>query len=316
MSAVIQPGEIRLPAQEAPFVRAADRKHVFRRRADRLLQLASDHPLEPFLMFVASVARAQQAALDRLDAGSVSLPPGLSLAEQRRRGEPVFSASSWRPEPVWHEVLAGILADVETAAPAPTRAAIDALRNMDRAELDTVARQVLDGDLAMADPARTPLVAAALQVYWTQLATALPVEDFGVIRSDPEPHPGHCPVCGSAPVASVVQIGGVQQGLRYLHCSLCESEWHLVRVKCSNCEATTGLEYLGLEGDQGAIKAEACRECQSYLKIFYMEKDFDVDAVADDLASLGLDLLLAEEGHLRNGPNLFFIPGEETADTR
>ncbi|WP_371682626.1 formate dehydrogenase accessory protein FdhE domain-containing protein [Escherichia coli] len=31
----------------------------------------------------------------------------------------------------------------------------------------------------------------------------------------------------------MVQIG-TTQGLRYLHCNLCETEWHVVRVKCSN----------------------------------------------------------------------------------
>ena len=311
MTEVIQPGEIRPPAQEAPFVRSADRKHVFRRRADRLLQLASGHPLEPFLMFMASLARAQQAALDQLAPDGVPLPSDLSLSDRRKRGEPVFAATGWTPEPVWRELLSAILDALEPSAPAPTRSAIDALRGMEPALLDQIARPILAGDLAMAEPAQTPLVAAALQAYWTHLATGLPTADFGTIRSDPEPHPGHCPVCGSAPVASIVHVGGAQQGLRYLHCSLCETEWHLVRVKCSNCQATTGIEYLGLEGDKGAIKAETCGECRSYLKIFYMEKDLDVEAVADDLASLGLDLLMADEDYLRSGPSLFFIPGEE-----
>ncbi len=39
-----------------------------------------------------------------------------------------------------------------------------------------------------------------------------------------------CPVCNSMPVSSMVQIG-TTQGLRYLHCNLCETEWHVVRIK-------------------------------------------------------------------------------------
>jgi FdhE protein len=310
---VIQPGEIRPPAQEAPFARSADRKHVFRRRADRLLQLANGHPLEPFLMFMAQLAQAQQAALDGLDPSRVAVPPDLSLAEHRRLGEPVFPAAGASPPHGWRDVLELILNQTEPSAPGPTRSAIAALRESDAASLDAMARAVLQGDLSMADPAQTPLVAAAVQVYWTHLASALPVEDFGTVRSDPEPHPGECPVCGSAPVASIVHVGGAQQGLRYLHCSLCETEWHLVRVKCSTCGTTTGLEYVGVEGDKGAVKAETCGECRSYLKIFYMDKDLEVEAVADDLASLGLDLLLGEEDYLRSGPSLFFVPGEAAA---
>ena len=43
--------------------------------------------------------------------------------------------------------------------------------------------------------------------------------------------------------------------------------------------------------------------------MFYMEKDNQVEAVADDLASLALDVLMDETGKARGGPNLFFHPG-------
>lgn len=90
------------------------------------------------------------------------------------------------------------------------------------------------------------------------------------------------------PVSSMVQIG-TTQGLRYLHCNLCETEWHVVRVKCSNCEQSRDLHYWSLENEQAAVKAESCGDCGTYLKILYQEKDPKVEAVADDLASLVLD---------------------------
>ena len=92
-----------------------------------------------------------------------------------------------------------------------------------------------------------------------------------------------CPVCGSMPVSSIVQIG-TTQGLRYLHCNLCETEWHVVRVKCSNCEQSRDLHYWSLDNEQAAVKA-SCGDCGTYLKIMYQEKDPKVEAVADDLAS-------------------------------
>ena len=73
------------------------------------------------------------------------------------------------------------------------------------------------------------------------------------------------------PVSSIVQIG-TTQGLRYLHCNLCETEWHVVRVKCSNCEQTRDLHYWSLDNEQSAIKAETCGDCGTYLKILYQEK--------------------------------------------
>ena len=120
---------------------------------------------------------------------------------------------------------------------------------------------------------------------------------------------GLCPVCGSHPVAGIVRIGGAQQGLRYLSCSLCATEWHMVRIKCSSCESTRGISYYVLEGSNGAVKAESCDECNSYLKLLYMEKDHQMEPVADDLASLALDVLMDETGKARGGPNLFFHPG-------
>lgn len=90
------------------------------------------------------------------------------------------------------------------------------------------------------------------------------------------------------PVSGVIQIG-TTQGLRYLHCGLCETEWHVVRIKCTNCEQTRDLNYWSLESEQAAVKAESCGDCGSYLKILSQEKDAKVDTVADDLATLILD---------------------------
>lgn len=131
----------------------------------------------------------------------------------------------------------------------------------------------------------------------------------GKARAEYGEHRQFCPVCGSIPVSSVVHLGTVN-GLRYLHCNLCESEWHVVRVKCSNCEQTGDLNYWSLESEQAAVKAESCGDCGTYLKILYQEKDPKVEAVADDLASLILDAKMEEEGFARNSINPFLFPGE------
>jgi FdhE protein len=41
-----------------------------------------------------------------------------------------------------------------------------------------------------------------------------------------------------------------------------------------------------------------------------MEKDPEVEPVADDLASVTLDLLVSEAGHQRSGHNLMLLFGE------
>ena len=55
------------------------------------------------------------------------------------------------------------------------------------------------------------------------------------------------------------------------------------------------------------ITAETCDECRGYVKIMQQHKEADVDPVADDVASLGLDLLVREEGYRRGAFNPFLL---------
>jgi len=150
-----------------------------------------------------------------------------------------------------------------------------------------------------------PLVAAGLQVYWVHQVAAL-----GLPALIPLDVPTVCPACGTRPVASVARSGGAAGGHRYLHCALCATEWNMVRIKCSDCESTTGIHYFGIDGGANAVKAETCDACSGYLKIFYMEKDAQVEPTADDLASTALDLLMADAGKMRSGPNLMLFAAD------
>jgi len=106
----------------------------------------------------------------------------------------------------------------------------------------------------------------------------------------------------------IVRVGGQFSGYRYLQCALCSTEYHVVRVKCSNCDSTKGIAYHGIEGGSEALKAESCDECHTYRKIGYQEKDYDFEPLADDLASLTLDLLMNEAGYRRSSPNPLLWP--------
>ncbi|MCY1552538.1 Protein FdhE [compost metagenome] len=82
-----------------------------------------------------------------------------------------------------------------------------------------------------------------------------------------------------------------------------------MRLKCSHCQSTKKLDYLHLDGSPQGIKAEACPSCRTYLKQLYLELAPDGECLSADLASLDLDLLLAEQGYLRRAPNLLLAPG-------
>ncbi len=304
-SAIIQPGEIERPAGEIPFLHIPERNWIFRDRAERLRTLAQGHAMKDFLLFAAGICDAQQAVLHAFP--EVPLPPETQLQLCREHGMPPLSVQSWLRDPAWQEALSLITAQIQEKANPVARESLARLQQMDGAGLEALADAILSGRYERIDLAAAPFVAAALQVYWTHMATTLGDRAFG--RSDVA---NLCPVCASHPVSSVVRIGSAEQGLRYLCCSLCETQWHMVRVKCSNCESTKGISYLMIEGTSGAVKAESCDECGSYLKIMYMDKDPHVDPVADDLATLALDLMMGDSGMLRSGPNLFLMTAPDS----
>ena len=161
------------------------------------------------------------------------------------------------------------------------------------------------GSMLNSTEAPLPSLPRPCRVYWTAMVSRLGLSAF--VRLE---HQSVCPCCGSRPAASVVRLGA-PSGHRYLHCSLCAAEWHLVRIKCSQCDTTEGIEYLHVADKYPAARAECCSGCGSYLKIFYQDKDQDVDPIADDLGTLALDLMISETtDKQRSGVNFALFQGE------
>ncbi len=79
-----------------------------------------------------------------------------------------------------------------------------------------------------------------------------------------------------------------------------------MRVKCTVCASTKGIGYQEVEGAPN-VKAETCDECHSYVKILQQQKDPNVEPLADDTASLALDLLVREKGYRRGAFNPFLL---------
>ncbi len=297
---VIQPGQIEPPSGEIPFIYLLPQDSVFRDRATRLRQLAKNHAMKDFLLFMAELTDAQHAALVAFP--KLPLPTEAEIGLCREHGMPPLSVQSWSRNPAWQEALKQIIAHVtKTATPAANKILMR-LQRMDSAALETFATAILSGQFEDMDIGAAPFVAAALQVYWTHMVTTLGAQAFGANGIS-----NLCPACASPPVSSIVRIGGAENALRYLSCSVCNTEWHMVRVKCCNCESTKGISYYMIAGSSGAVKAETCEECGTYLKIMIMDKDPQVDPSADDLATLALDLMMGESGKLRSGPNLLLI---------
>jgi FdhE protein len=280
------PGEVR-------YLRLPRPAPLFERRARRFRELAPGNPMGDFLEALGDVASVQAGLVGRVSA----LPPGTAV----EAATPLRTVT-WKRSPEWRDVLAGLVAGLRGRAwPAPAARSLRRLETAWPEEIEAMADGVLAGTPAATDLGEAPFVGAALQVYFSALAAGLSAEH--VERSG-----GACPVCDSPPVAGVI-LG--DDKLRYLSCSLCGSEWNLTRIQCWNCRTTGGIEFLGVAGDAGGLKAEACKACGAYLKLFYLERMPEVDPVADDVASLTLDLLAAQDGWARSGVNLFLLGGGE-----
>ena len=302
MQRILEPGQIEAFAQHGiPRLRLPDRAHVFSKRAERLRELsengASGHAIGDYLRLMATVADAQQAALATSQA---TLPSSAQIAHARTYGMPLIHATVWPREKHWRNVLIQ-LCDAVAALPGlpqSVRVMCDRLSRSQPEQVELEAAGLLAAQAAVIDVAAAPFLMAALQVGWVDLASRLTGNDVAGLDV-----PVVCPVCGTPPVASVVRTDPGSQGFRYLHCALCATEWHMVRVTCSHCQGTKGISYQSIEGGSEAIRAECCDTCRTYRKIFYQEKDTGVESVADDLASVALDLLLSEAGYHRASGN-------------
>ena len=301
-SRILEPGQIEAPAGQIRFLIPPGRD-LFARRADRLRHISHGHPMGEYLAFLALLVDAQQETLNQFPA--LPLPDTAEQALCRQHGMPLLGSRSLRRNPAWRTGLTTILRKMskDTLPPAASETIASLLKASEN-RLEEMADGILAGELDDISPQELPFVAAALQVYWVYMASTPGEDVFGRVDQG-----GICPVCGSYPGSGIICSTESGGGLRYLSCSLCASQWHMVRIKCSNCESTRGINHFILEGSNGAVKVESCDDCNSYLKLLYLEKDQNMEAVADDLATLTLDMLMYNDGKSRCGPNLLFHPG-------
>jgi FdhE protein len=302
MRRILEPGQIEAFAEGAiPRLRLPDRTRLFAARAQRLRELgASGAPgqaIGDYLRLMAAVAEAQQVALRTFEA---PLPTAAQIAQSHTHGMPLIHASGWPRAREWRDLVAQLCGSVAAAREVPpgAREACERLRALPPQQLEAQADALLAARADAIEVAAAPFLMAALQVYWVALASRLAPDNVAELEV-----PGLCPMCGTLPVASIVRADEHSQGYRYLHCALCATEWHLVRITCSQCQGTANIAYHSIEGAAEAIRAESCDECHTYRKILYQEKDANVEPVADDLASLALDLLMSEAGYHRGSGN-------------
>lgn len=308
---LLTPEQIAARQPSRPRWRKAAGDH-FSQRAARLRQLASHHPMSDFLLFCAALSEAQAGQFQQALAQPV---PALNAAWQ---GEQL----RWLRQSLAH--LATSLGD---ALPAAATGALATLNALDDAPLQTLTHDLLDGVYHPEHPAfaALPLLGASLQIL-----RSLQVVQSEACTDTPDAQhlhePGHCPACGGLPIASVMESGesgGNEHGVRYVECAWCASQWPVARIQCVGCGNTENIEFVRLTAAdspeestdskdahtrRGVQEIETCPSCQGGLKLVSTLRDPQAIASADDLASLALDMLAAEDGYQRIGFNPLLLP--------
>ena len=195
--------------------------------------------------------------------------------------------------------LLGLAEAIEKPAAAAEALARVAAANAGMRE--EIIRNVLADSIPVERLADHVYVAAAMQLHFARLAARLDDKRLVPVGD------GACPVCGAPPVSSMVVGWPRAHGTRFCACSLCGTLWHYVRIKCTICASTAGISYQEIDGGPGTVKAETCDSCRAYVKILHQQKDPALEPVADDVASLALDLLVREAGYRRGGVNPFLL---------
>lgn len=285
---------------DPPFAVLPNPTSLFKTRAGRFASLAPGHDIEPYLGFMAQVAEAQHAITAELP--PPTLPPAAEMETALAHGMPPIALGRMALDGVADAAFEQLVAKLKSFdLPPGPRAAVEAVAAADTAHRRGLMQAIIADEIPEDAVAEHVLAAAALQVHCARLAATLDADKLTRVAD------GACPACGGAPASSMIVGWEGAHGTRFCTCSICATHWHVSRIKCLVCGTEKGIAYHSLEGSPGVVMGETCEECRSYVKMLHQHKDVALEPIADDVASLGLDLTLQKEGWQRASVNPFLM---------
>lgn len=286
--------------QEPPFARLPDPVRLFQARARRFAFLAESNELASYLKLLADLSRLQARLAATLP---VLAPiPAHAIAQAIAAGMPPVNRLALVDDPALAATLAAVCEGAaKLVMPAPARLALEAVQAAGDEDRQWLLGNILS-DMVPQDSIAPHLFASvAVQVHAARLSATLDVEALRPLET------GICPSCGGRPVTSSVMGAQGVENVRYATCATCATQWNEVRVKCLCCGSTAGMSYRSAETHDATVKAECCSECDSWVKIFYLALNPTLEPVADDVGSLGLDMLMKTTRYRRRGFNPYLV---------
>ena len=105
---------------------------------------------------------------------------------------------------------------------------------------------------------------------------------------------GYCPVCGNAPILSILE----DEGRRKLVCGFCWQSWSAKRVYCPYCDSSQNkdLHYFYSEQEKDS-RVDLCDHCKKYIKTIDSRKvDRLIYPPLEHIATMHLDMKAQEMG--------------------
>ena len=138
---------------EPPFARLPDPSSLFQARADRFQELAAQHELAPFLLFLSGISSCQHRLQDGLP--DVDLPADDERERAREHAMPPLDRGRFTTDAAFDATLGRLLQLAEgIAMPETARAALARVTAADAAARIAMARAVLANEIPVADVRR------------------------------------------------------------------------------------------------------------------------------------------------------------------
>ncbi|MCQ0971402.1 formate dehydrogenase accessory protein FdhE [Paracoccus sp. TK19116] len=282
---------------KAPLAFLPEPGKLFADRAKRFAFLGQhSERLGPYLAFLGELTRVQARLVADLPAPSRIAPDRIAMARANRM--PPIDRAALATDPALHETLLSLCRAAQSLTmPEPARLALAAILDGDLGDRHWLLSNILSDTVPEDSAAPHLFAAAAVQVHMARLSATLDAD--ALVRIDT----GVCPSCGGRPVSSSVMGAQGIENARYATCACCSTQWNEVRVKCLCCGSNAAISYRAAGTEDAVIKAEVCGDCQAWVKILYKVKNHSLDPVADDVGSLGLDLMMKETDFRRGAFN-------------
>lgn len=294
----ISPEMITKSTLDIKSIIAPDPVAIYEKRVARIIKMKDASSIPEYMALLLLIAKAQLSLAKNAD---------FDMQPQFINDNKVpFAIEHCKNDVAWQTILMELMGKLLPQVDSHIASILRQLLAKDKSILQEYMLHLRQGELSKVPAEYSLFIWSALAVYWSHWAPLI----IPQLTMQAMENRQLCPVCGSHPVASMIK-DAPRKGLRYQHCSLCETEWHMVRASCTNCFEADKIFLWAEQEKEESIRIESCEHCHGYSKMLFTNIEPNLDAVVDDLLTMHFDQYLAEEGFKSTTINPYLLVHEQ-----